>query len=210
MKLQDLDRESGVVAHFLAHAGVNVHIAALAFNPRYSMYLSLWCIAAKVRSTLEAMRDNITVGNWTWLCKLPRYSSMAQLGNWVSKSSWFINLRSQLFFLLFAIELKKWWCFFAISPSMLSFNLFVFSLWCLSCLHLHVHVPEYIFMLIVLVFLLCVDFPVAICWWLPVLRDTTSMCSTFYPTRGSLPRQLFTTSTLCSEVPQVVWWVAYL
>ena len=58
MKLQDLDRESGVVAHFLAHAGANVHIAALAFNPRYTVchsnviyivcvhvqYIKLWLV----------------------------------------------------------------------------------------------------------------------------------------------------------------------
>ena len=35
MKLQDLERQSGVIAHFLAHTGANVHIAALTFNPRY-------------------------------------------------------------------------------------------------------------------------------------------------------------------------------
>ena len=34
MRLQDLGREGALVAHFVAHAGPDVHIAALAFNPR--------------------------------------------------------------------------------------------------------------------------------------------------------------------------------
>ena len=37
VKLQDLGRDSGVIAHFVAHMGPNAHIAALAFNPRYSV-----------------------------------------------------------------------------------------------------------------------------------------------------------------------------
>ena len=34
VKLEDLGREGAVVAHFVAHAGPDVHIAGLAFNPR--------------------------------------------------------------------------------------------------------------------------------------------------------------------------------
>ena len=35
VRLSELGRESGVIAHFVAHTGPNVHVAALAFNPRW-------------------------------------------------------------------------------------------------------------------------------------------------------------------------------
>ena len=37
MRLDDLGEESAVIAHFVAHAGPDVHIAGLAFNPRYTV-----------------------------------------------------------------------------------------------------------------------------------------------------------------------------
>ena len=46
---------------------------------------------------------------------------------------------------------------------------------------------------------------VATCLWRPVLRDTTSMSSAFYHTRGSPQRRRSTTSTPCSEEPPVEW-----
>lgn len=36
MKVQDLGKENALVAHFVAHADSDVHIAGLAFNPRYA------------------------------------------------------------------------------------------------------------------------------------------------------------------------------
>ena len=33
--LKDMNRESGVIAHFLAHRGDNLRLAALAFDPTY-------------------------------------------------------------------------------------------------------------------------------------------------------------------------------
>ena len=36
MRLSELGREGGVVAHFVAHTGPNVNVAALAFNPRWA------------------------------------------------------------------------------------------------------------------------------------------------------------------------------
>ena len=33
--LKDMNRESGVIAHFLAHRGDNLRLAVLAFDPTY-------------------------------------------------------------------------------------------------------------------------------------------------------------------------------